>query len=622
MSDKENIWRKLTRLFRSGPVVRHKISRAEPIVEPIGTARAYRKQVSSLYVNSQAGFGQYERLSRYSDYHEMTFTPELSSGLDIYADEICATDENAQIIKIHSKDNEIKSILETLFFDIIDINFNIWSWARNMCKNGDFVLFIDANEDNGILNLMPIPINEIEREEGFDKDDPFAVRYRWLSNNNMKLENWQIIHFRLLGDDSTLPYGTSILEPARRIWRQLVLIEDAMLVYRIVRSPERRKFKIPVGNIPPEEVPRFIEEFASEMKRNRIVDPTTGRVDLRYNALSVDEDYFLPMRGDVGPDIDTLPGGQFTGDIDDVQYIQAKLFAAIKIPRAYLGYDQDVGSKATLAQEDVRFAKTIERIQKIVIAELNKIAIIHLFLMGYRGEDLTNFSITMSAPSHIAEQQKLELWRSRFEVAGMAQEGMFDRDTVRKRIFNLNDVEIEDIKEGQKRDKLFDSTIEGIQAPGPSNSAPGKEGEGEAVPGTPLDAAPGADELPKTLGGEEPGPVNASFELHGQTIAEDENPGSEGDDAFISTNKGKDLFSTHDDLYTTVFGTEKQTASDPYDSRAMSRLISKPFSEEKENEWQNIVSEGFEDLEETLKKITSSGLPKKRATPRSKKLLK
>lgn len=586
----ENIWRHLTRLFRSGPVVRHKLSRAEPIVEPVGTARAYRKQVSSLYINSQSGYGQYERLSKYADYHEMTFTPELASGLDIYADEICASDENGQIIKIHSKDPEIKEILETLMFDIIDVNFNIWGWARNLCKNGDFTLFVDANEANGVLNLLPIPINEIEREEGYDREDPFAVRYRWLAQNNQKLENWQVIHFRLLGDDSCLPYGYSILEPARRIWRQLVLIEDAMLVYRIVRSPERRVFTVPVGGIPPEEVDRFMEEFAAQMKRNKIVDPSTGRVDQRYNPLSVDEDYFLPQRGDVGPKIDSLPGGQFTGDIDDVKYIQSKLFAALKIPRAYLGYDEDVGSKATLAQEDVRFAKTIERIQKVVVAELNKIAIIHLFLMGYRGDDLAEFTISMSAPSYIAEQQKLELWRMRFEVAGMAQEGMMDRDTVRKKIFGLNEREIETIKDGQRADKLFDSTIEMIQAPGAGPDAPGAEGEGEEVPGTPL-GAPGEEQLPDTLGGAEPGPVNASFDLGGPTLSEEEdpvdetrNPGSEGDDAILAIDKGRDLFSTGEDLFTAVFGTEKQTASDPFDLRAQRRMVTRPFSEEAEED--------------------------------------
>ena len=231
VAPRETIWKRLTRLFRSGPVVRHKIASGETFNEPRGTAQAYKKELSSLYVHSLASYGQYERLSRYADYSEMEFTPEIASALDIYADETTAYNENSEILNIESSNEEIKQILETLFFEILNIEFNVWSWTRNLCKYGDFVLFVDASDSNGILNLLPIPINEIEREEGYDKADPFAVRFRWLTQGNMILENWQIVHFRLLGNDNFLPYGSSVIEPARRIWRQLILIEDAMLVY-------------------------------------------------------------------------------------------------------------------------------------------------------------------------------------------------------------------------------------------------------------------------------------------------------------------------------------------------------------------------------------------------------
>ena len=426
----EGKWKRLARLFRSGPVVRHKIANGEKLQEPAGTAKAFKRELSSLYVKSLASYANYERLSRYSDYAEMEFTPELHGALDIYADEATVRNDEGDVIEITSRNAEIKEVLERLFFDIININFNAWSWMRHLCKMGDLTLFVDADENHGILNLYPIPINEIEREEGFSKDDPMAVRFRWLTRGNTILENWQVIHFRLLGNDAYLPYGSSILEPVRRIWRQLILIEDAMLVYRIVRSPERRVFHIDVGTIPPDKVDAFMEQVKTQLKRNTIVDPESGRVDLRYNPLSVEEDYILPKRGDQKSQIDTLQGGQFVGDIEDVQYIQSKVFAGIKIPRAYLGYEDQLGSKATLAQEDVRFSKTIERIQGLFVAELNKIAIIHLFLCGYSGQDLVNFEISMANPSTIAAQQDLELWRMRLEVAGMSQEGIFSREFV------------------------------------------------------------------------------------------------------------------------------------------------------------------------------------------------
>jgi hypothetical protein len=587
MAGDESVWSRLTRLFKSGPVVRHKIAGGEKLVQPQGTARAFKKELSSLYVRALASYANYERLSRYSDYNEMEYTPELHSALDIYADEATVKNDDGNVLEISSKNAEIKEMLEQLFFEIIDINFNAWSWMRHFCKFGDLVLFVDATEGNGILNLIPIPINEIEREEGYDPKDPMAVQFRWQTRGNTIIQNWQVVHFRLLGNDAYLPYGSSVLEPARRIWRQLILIEDAMLVYRIVRSPERRVFHIEIANTPPDQVDAFIEQVKTQMKRNTIVDPQSGRVDLRYNPLSVEEDYFLPKRGEQKSVIDTLAGGQFTGDIEDVQYIQSKMFSAIKIPRAYLGYEDQLGSKATLAQEDVRFAKTIERIQALFVAELNKIAIIHLFLLGYRGADLVNFTVAMGAPSTVAEQQRLELWRMKLEVSGMAQEGTFDRGFIYRRIFNLNDKQIAAIKDGKRIDKLEDTLLASIEQPPPA--APGEAAPAAEPP------APGAEELPQTLGGAAPGETPdisqvqqvSSHTRDGKVIGErivfkKKNMGSTGNDASMSVAFGKDLFSTGENPLKLTFGTEKQTASDPNDLRAFGRMITRPFSEEEE----------------------------------------
>ena len=536
----ESVWKRLTRLFRSGPVIRHKIAAGEPDKQPRGTAAAYKKEISSLYIHSLASYGQYERLSRYADYSEMEFTPEIASALDIYADEVTAKNEHGEVLQIITKDDEIKQVLETLFYDILNIEYNIWSWVRNLVKYGDFILFVDASEENGILNMLPIPINEIEREEGYDKKDPFAVRFRWLTQGNMILEAWQVVHVRLLGNDNFLPYGSSMVEPARRIWRQLILIEDAMLVYRIVRSPERRVFKIDVGNIPPDQVPVYIDQVKGAMKRQQITDPSTGRVDLRYNPLSVDEDYFIPVRGDKSSDISTLAGGQFTGDIDDVQYIQNKMFGALKIPKAYLSYEAELGSKATLAQQDVRFARTIDRIQKIVVSELNKIAIIHLFLNGYKGEDLVNFELKLANSSIIAEQQYLELWRTKLEIAGSAQEGVFDREFIWKNIFKLSDEEIDRIREGKKFDKIEDLYLETVSLPGQQAGMDGGEGGmegGDAEIAAQFGGVPGKGEEPPPGGGEEPPggppegggappPENAGVTTAGPVIAEVPNKGA------------------------------------------------------------------------------------------------
>jgi len=600
----ETVWKRLTRLFRSGPVVRHKIAAGEKLQSPQGTAKAFKKELSALYVRALASYANYERLSRYSDYNEMEYTPELHGALDIYADEATVRNDDGNVVEITSRNAEIKEVLETLFFDVINLNFNAWSWMRHFCKFGDFCLFVDADEEHGILNLYPIPINEIEREEGYDPNDPMAVRFRWLTRGNTILENWQVVHFRLLGNDAYLPYGSSVLEPARRIWRQLILIEDAMLVYRIVRSPERRVFHIEVGNTPPEQIDTFMEQVKTQLKRNTITDPETGRVDLRYNPLSVEEDYILPKRGEQKSDISTLAGGQFTGDIEDVQYIQSKMFAAIKIPRAYLGYEDQLGSKATLAQEDVRFSKTIERIQSLFVAELNKIAIIHLFLCGYSGQDLVNFEISMANPSTIAAQQRLELWRMKLEVAGMAQEGVFDRGFIYRKIFGLNDKQIAAIKEGKRIDKLEDTLLMSIEQPPPGQEPPPEGGAGPVPEGP----APGAEELPDTLGGPPggappPPPQNASRGLAGAILGERWNPGSTGVRSGIGVNRGKDMFSTGEDQFRLSFGTEKQTASDPSDSRAARRLVTRPFSEDSEPEMPGM--DQVDEVERMLERVAA-----------------
>lgn len=477
-SDQRGLFGRLTRLFRNGPVVTKKIKQVNSSTSS-SAFELFRKTQSQVYSNAMSAYGTYDRLARYADFSEMEYTPELSSALDIYSEEVSSTDENGNVLHIFSNNSRIEEILTDLFIDTLNIEFNLTSWVRNLCKYGDFFLFNDVHPERGIINTFPIPVSEIEREEGFDKDNPMGVRFRWITQGNQVLENWQVSHFRLLGNDAFLPYGSSVLEAARRIWRQLILVEDAMLVYRVVRSPERRVFYVDVGNVPPEDIPNYMEQVQSSLKKSQIIDKSSGRVDLRYNPLSVDEDYFLPVRGgESGTRIDTLAGGTNATAIEDVEYIQKKLFSALKIPKAYLGYDEGMGSKATLSQEDIRFSRTIQRIQRTVISELNKLAIIHLYCHGFSGEDLVDFSLSLSNPSTIAQQQKLELFRTRFEIISQAPDGYISRDWLRKNILNFTDDEIEDIDAGRIKDRLKDLELESVQLPAEELS-PADSGEAQ-----------------------------------------------------------------------------------------------------------------------------------------------
>jgi hypothetical protein len=412
------------------------------------------------------------------EWHNFAASSNPSNGSYVFVHN-CAQDEKGRVLHIYSDNEKIKEILEDLFYNTLNTEFNLRSWARSLVKFGDFFLYNDVHPDYGVTAAFPIPVNEIEREENYDPTDPMAVRYKWVTLGNKTLENWEVTHFRLLGNDMFLPYGSSVIEPARRIWRQLILIEDAMLVYRVVRAPERRVFYIDVANIPAAEIPMYVEEQRKNLRSNQVIDRNTGRVDLRYNPMSVDEDFIIPVRGtDSGTRIETLAGGQNTAAVEDVAYIQKKLFAALKIPRAYLGYDEMLSSKATLAQEDIRFSRTINVIQKVLLAELNKLAIIHLYANGYDGDDLQNFVLRLSNPSTIAQQQKLELWRAKFEIAGSAPDGFVNKNFVRKEIWGLNDEECKRMDDGRLKDKLIDQSIETASTGGEGGGG-GDEGGGD-----------------------------------------------------------------------------------------------------------------------------------------------
>lgn len=461
MAQEQSLFRKLTRLFSSGPTVRRRVKNYDGVSSASSAVDVFQRARNDIYNSVLSSYGAFDRMARYSDFAEMEATPEIASALDIYAEETVAQDEKGISLHIHSENRKIKELLETLFYDTLNTGFNLVMWTRNLCKYGDFFLFLDVSDEYGVINAYPIPISEIEREEGYDPENISAARFRWITQGNTTLENWQVAHFRLLGNDAFLPYGTSVLESARRIWRQLILMEDAMLVYRVIRSPERRVFYIDIGNIPPENVADYMNQAKDSLKKQSIISKSDGRVDLRYNPYSVDEDYFIPVRGgESGTRIDTLAGGTNTTAIEDVEYIQKKLFASLKIPKAYLGYDEDIGAKATLAQEDIRFSRTIQRIQQTVISELNKIAMIHLYAHGFDGEDLIDFDLKLSNPSSIAQQQKLELISTRFDIAGKAPEGVVDRHWIRKNVMNLTDYEIEKIEQGRIDDKMEDMEIE------------------------------------------------------------------------------------------------------------------------------------------------------------------
>lgn len=467
------LFRRLTRLL-SGPVTQyrtqnnHRLRRldldryASKFTSASG--KDFKKTAYNPYDNLQSGYmASQQRTERYVDFDQMEYTPEIASALDIYADEMTTYSSLSPMLAIECENEEIKAILHSLYTNVLNIEHNLFSWCRTMCKYGDFFLYLDLDETLGITSVIGLPTQEIERLEGEDKTNPNYVQFQW-NSAGMTFENWQIGHFRVLGQDKYNPYGTSVLEPSRRIWRQLTLLEDAMMAYRIVRSPERRAFYIDVGNIPPQDVEQYMQKVMTTMKRNQVVDSKTGRVDLRYNPLSVEEDYFIPVRGNSSTKIEPIAGGKYTGDIDDVKYLRDKLFSALKIPAAYISSDSEkaVEDKTTLAQKDIRFARTIQRLQRSMITEIEKVGMIHLYTLGYREEDLVSFKCRLNNPSKIAEMQELEHWKTRFDIAGAATEGFFSKQWLARTLFGLSDEEFVRNRREMFYDKKFEAALETV----------------------------------------------------------------------------------------------------------------------------------------------------------------
>jgi hypothetical protein len=409
----------------------------------------YTKLQRSYYENNQGAQSMaYHQVRRelFRDYDAMDSDPIIGSALDIYADESTTKNEYGDVLQIKSTNENVRDMLHNLFYDIMNIEFNLWPWIRNLVKYGDAFIALEIMPGKGIINVAPHSIYNVERLEGSDPNNPDYVKYKVEMDRfgKKEYEQYEMAHFRMLSDTNFLPYGKSMVEGARRIWKQLSLMEDAMLIHRIMRAPEKRVFKIDIGNIPPQEVDNYMQKIINKMKKTPFVNKDTGDYNLKYNIQNLTEDFFLPVRGsDSGTTIDNLAGLEYAA-IEDIDYLKNKLFAALRVPKAYLSYDENVNGKATLAAEDVRFARTIERIQRTVVSELTKIAIVHLAAQGIDDSEMTNFELTLTNASTIYEQEKVNLWSEKVRLASDVKAlNMLSSDWAYHNVFGLSEDEVD-----------------------------------------------------------------------------------------------------------------------------------------------------------------------------------
>jgi hypothetical protein len=498
-----SLFGRLRRLFSSNVIVRNVGGRKLRIADTDKVQAFAKNNLIDRYTRMFSGYGanvttdavhkKALRLGLFKDYESMDTDGIVSSALDIYADESTMKSEYGDVLEIKTDNEQIKKILHNLFYDILNIEFNLWPWVRNMCKYGDFFLYLEISEKYGISNVQPLSPYDTVRVEGIDPENPNYVKFVLESGGDMgskysvqapknaELENYQVAHFRLLSDSNYLPYGKSMIEQARKVFKQLTLMEDAMMIHRIMRAPEKRVFKLDIGNIPPAEIDNYMQKIINKMKKTPVIDQDTGDYNLKYNMQNLTEDFFLPVRGgDSGTQIDALPGLTYEAT-EDIEYLKNKMLAALRVPKAFLGYEESLGSKATLAAEDVRFARTIERIQRITVSELTKIAIIHLYAQGFQDEELVNFDLSLTNPSTIYETEKVELWSSKTQLASsMLQDGLVSSEWIYKNIFGFTDDYIKDLDNQivfDFKQKFRRSQIEN------EGNDPAKSGEAQGTPG-------------------------------------------------------------------------------------------------------------------------------------------
>ena len=523
-----NLFSSLKRLFATDVVIRNvggdELKIAD--VNQIQTTGKYQTNAlldrfSRLYIyNNKNIFNpnlnyQTLRIQLYSDYEAMDTDPLIASTLDILADESTLKNDMGEVLSIKSSDENIQRVLYNLYYDVLNIEFNLWSWIRNMCKYGDFFLKLEISEQFGVYNVIPYTVYNMVRYEGTDPENPTKVMFtidpdglassadpNYIPKSNksvITLDNYEVAHFRLISDINYLPYGRSYIEPARKIYKQLTLMEDAMLIHRIMRAPEKRMFYVNVGSIPPNEVEQFMQKTINSIKKTPYVDQQTGEYNLRFNMMNMMEDFYLPVRGgDTSTRIDTTKGLEYDGT-NDIEYLRDKMFAALKVPKAYFGFEKDLTGKATLAAEDIRFARTVERLQKIVESELTKIGLVHLYAQGFKGESLTNFEIKLTNPSIIFEQEKVALLKEKIDLARQMKETkLFSSDYIYDNIFNLSEDQYNEMRDLVREDAKRDFRISQIENEGNDPVATGQSY------GTPHDLA--------SMYGRERGEVPAGYD--------------------------------------------------------------------------------------------------------------
>lgn len=466
----------------------------------------------------------------------------------------CQVGETGHMFEIKAKDKGVKDEAEFLLHEVLDIEENLWSDVKNLCLLGDTfweAIVNDQNPKAGIVKLQRLPADSMYRiettkgklmefqqsKEGPDYQSLARVEVTKATDADLmqatalRFTPEQIIHMKIGDDRKTFyPYGVSLIEAARGPAHQLRLMEDAMLVYRLTRAPERRVFYIDVGQLPQARAEAYLDRMKDQFRKKKVATNKGGgvgasAVEERWHAPSQEEDYWLPLRPNTNTRIETLPGAQNLGEIDDAIYFRNKLFVALNFPKNYAGQEDPQQTRITLSSQDVKFARMIERIQKSVARGIRTLITRHLQLLGYPEERIHDLQVKMTPPSDWREISRNEVVEARFNRAATLKGSQlmsdydilvdilkFDPERAKEYVARMKQQKLEDLKIqvmaanpallglGQPPN---DETELGVDANGPNSqiaptdqqppqNAGGGEPEGQEAP-----PPPGGEEQPE-----------------------------------------------------------------------------------------------------------------------------
>lgn len=404
-----------------------------------GVQPGYRSGMSDGNYRQNFDFWR-ARQEKYRDYAEMAEDAAISSALDIYADEGTQADSvDHHIVKVEGEDEDVNAELERLLFQVLRIDAKGWDMMRRLVTYGDAPFEIKFRKDfRGVYDIQRIDHRRFDRNEENGKLIGFKLRQAvydpkrtgktmgWAGGagnqgQEISLNPFRVIHWRL-PDGSDSIYGRSIMEAARRTWRQVRLMEDSIVIYRISRGAERRVFYVNVGNLAEDEAEGYIRNLMAKFRKKSFINPRTGEIDEKANPLAWDEDFYIPIQDNKdNTRIEQLPGGQNMGEIEDLKWFRQKIDAELKIPSSYLSRDGAFDTKAGLSQQDIRFSRTVERVQRAFIEGLNKLCYIHLMLRGFNFRQITSFTLRMTPPSALAELLRLDAMSAKLEIVATAR---------------------------------------------------------------------------------------------------------------------------------------------------------------------------------------------------------